>query len=221
MANDPFIYDQYCENLKKKQGKYPKNIQLYKHRIIPGHEGGTYTNQNVVFISFEEHKLAHFYRYLSYQKKADITAYRFMSGQTEEARLLLASHAGKIGGKISSDKNKKNKVRFFDPTWQKEFGDKSGGQRNIDSGHLERLNKKIDENDPELKSRAGKLGGKTRITKQRANQTNLFNPTASMQKKGNLVRWGVKINGKRIPFGKLSSDFIDYYLKFADPKNFK
>ena len=34
-------------------------------------------------------------------------------------------------------------------------------------------------------------------------------------KKGNLMRWGIKIDGIRVPFKKLSSDFVDYHISFG------
>ena len=38
-----------------------------------------------------------------------------------------------------------------------------------------------------------------------------------IQKHGNLKRWGVKIKGVCIPYNRLSSDFINYYLAFGNP----
>lgn len=45
----------------------------------------------------------------------------------------------------------------------------------------------------------------------------MFDKKKYIQRKGNLVRWGVVINNKRIPYKKLSSDFIDYYLHYGNP----
>ena len=57
----------------------------------------------MVLCSFEDHRLAHFYRYLAYEEKGDLIAKRrqLRSGQDEEARYTLASYAGKIGGQSS------------------------------------------------------------------------------------------------------------------------
>jgi len=54
------IYDQYISYLQVKQHDPQKKLE--KHRIIPGHDNGTYISSNVVLCSFEEHTLAHFYR---------------------------------------------------------------------------------------------------------------------------------------------------------------
>ena len=44
----------------------------------------------------------------------------------------------------------------------------------------------------------------------------MFDLKKSIQKKGNLVRWGVIINNIRVPYEKLSSDFIDYYIEYGN-----
>lgn len=79
------IYTQFIEDLRRKQ--YTKETKLEKHRILPQHAGGTYDVNNVVLCSFEDHRLAHFYRYLAYEEKGDLIAWQLMSGQDEERRL--------------------------------------------------------------------------------------------------------------------------------------
>jgi hypothetical protein len=72
------IYQQYVDYLKTKQSNRAVGYGLKsgqqtekfeKHRILPGHAGGTYTASNILYLTFQEHKLAHFYRYLSFQEK--------------------------------------------------------------------------------------------------------------------------------------------------------
>lgn len=188
-----------------------------KHRILPAHAGGTYVSSNILYLTFQEHKLAHFYRYLSFQDKGDLIAYKLMSGQTEEGRQLMAAYAGKIGGVISSKKNKTHNKLFFNKLWQKEFGYKGAGKRNVSTGFLASLNNKISKENPSLRKKAGKLGAKARIEKQKKSLSGLFDSKNRMQRKGNLVRWGIVINGVRIPFKKLSSNFIDYYIEYGNP----
>ena len=182
---------------------------------MPQHDGGTYDIENVVLCSFEDHRLAHFYRYLAYEQQGDLIAWQLMSGQDEEARRTLASYAGKIGGKASSERNKKKLELFYDPEWQKLHGYKGAGKRNVESGHLAKLNDEISQVRPEQRSKAGKRGAKARIAKQQNEKTALFDPTQIVQKKGNLVRWGIEIDGIRVPFEKLSSDFVDYHLMYG------
>ena len=79
------------------------------------------------------------------------------------------------------------------------------------------MNEKITKEDSELRSRAGKIGGKVVTTKHKASYTGMFDKNTPIQRKGNLVRWGIIINNVRIPYKKLSSDFIDYYLEYGNP----
>jgi hypothetical protein len=141
------IYTQFIEHLHIKQ--YTKETKLEKHRILPQHASGTYEVNNVVLCSFEDHRLAHFYRYLAYEEKGDLIAWQLMSGQDEEARYTLASYAGKIGGKASSEKNKAELKLFYSEEWQQLHGYKDAGQRNVQSGHLAKLNDEISKSRPE------------------------------------------------------------------------
>nr|YP_009184806.1 putative HNH homing endonuclease [Jenufa perforata]ALO62924.1 putative HNH homing endonuclease [Jenufa perforata] len=209
------IYMQYIEYLKLKQGTYIKKEQLYRHRILPGHEGGTYNEENVLLITYKEHTLAHYYRFLAYSKLADLKAFILMKGQKEKHIREMTSFIGKLGGKARSKQMKAAKEYFYNVQWQKDFGFKGRGKINVETGHLKRLNDYITENTPQLRSRAGKLGAQACIKKQREEKTNIFDPKVLMQKKGNLKRWGIKINGKRIPYENLSEDFIEYHIYYG------
>jgi hypothetical protein len=210
-----YIYDQYIAYLRSI--KHDPQEKLEKHRITPRHKNGTYTESNVVLCTFKQHTLAHFYRYLSFKQKGDLIGYTFMCNQTDEGRLLMASYAGQIGGKVTNKKNKVNKAFFYSVEWQKEFGDKNTGKRNLESGSLAKLNDRITKQTPELRKKAGKLGGKAVIKKHRLNKTGMFDQENRIQRKGNLVRWGIGIRGVRVPYEKLSSDFIDYYIEYGNP----
>ena len=68
------IYQQFIESIQNKC--YSKNEKLYKHRIIPGFEGGTYFFNNVLLCNYKDHCLAHYYRWLAYKKFGDQLAWR-------------------------------------------------------------------------------------------------------------------------------------------------
>lgn len=83
------------------------------------------------------------------------------------------------------------------------------------SGSLAKVNANITRNNPHQRSAAGKKGGKAVTDAQRKDQKGLFDPKAPLQKRANLMRWGIKIDGIRVPFKKLSSDFVDYHISFG------
>ena len=210
------IYDQYIDYLRSEQVNRSTSVKLQTHRILPGHAGGTYDDpNNLVRITYDEHRLAHFYRFLQYRENGEKAAYLFMSNQTEEGKLVVARAAGKISGIRRASRDKEAGIRFFDPAWQKKHGYKDGGKRNVLSGSLAKVNADITRNNPHQRSAAGKKGGQAVSNVQRKEKKGLFHPKSPLQRKGNLVRWGIKINGVRVLFRKLSSDFIDYHIAFG------
>ena len=73
---------------------------LYKHRIVPGHIGGTYAPENVVLLTLIEHAEAHRMLFESHGRWQDKIAWMWLSGQVghEEAR-VLAVRAANLGVK--------------------------------------------------------------------------------------------------------------------------
>ena len=54
---------------------------LFKHRIIPGHEGGKYVTGNITYVTLKEHRIVHNARYKLFGKIEDRWAVNFMRGQ--------------------------------------------------------------------------------------------------------------------------------------------
>ena len=154
------IYQQYIQYIQQRQKD--SDEKLYKHRILPGHEGGKYILQNTLLVTYQEHCLMHFYRFLSYQNPKDELAYRLMINQDADAHLLKSSLGGTIGGKRSAVNHKKAQTQFYSKEWQKEYGFKKAGQRNVKSGHLRKVNEQLT---TQQRSQAGQRGGKA-VTKQ-------------------------------------------------------
>jgi hypothetical protein len=212
-------YDLYIQRLQDRYQNYVSSGQfpsyLEKHRIVPGHQGGTYVSENTVRCTLLEHKVTHLVRWLVFKQLEDEIAFRLMRKQTEKGRRLLAKLAGLKGGPESAKKARELGTRFFDPEWQAKYGSRDGGKRNLESGWIHRLNGGRTEKNSQQRSEAGKLGAQVVIDRQRREKTHLFDPKAKIQRRGNLVRWGVIIDGTRIPFERLSETFVDYFLHFG------
>lgn len=169
------IYDQYIDYLRSEQVNRSTSVKLQTHRILPGHASGTYDDpNNLVRITYDEHKLAHFYRFLQYRENGDKAAYLFMSNQTEEGKLAVARAAGKISGSRRASQDKEVGIRFFDPAWQKKHGYKDGGKRNVLSGSLTKLNADITRNNPHHRSAIGKRGVRLLLTCKKKNRKVYF-----------------------------------------------
>jgi len=64
----------HLKQLEKKGFTKTEKLNLEKHHILPYHDKGT-KNGPVVICTFKNHTLAHYYRYLSYKQKGDLTAF--------------------------------------------------------------------------------------------------------------------------------------------------
>jgi len=208
------IYDAFIEYLRSLES----TVQGYyeKHRVIPGHESGKYSEGNVVKCSFDNHKLAHYYRWLAKGTEKDRYAWRKMCGcKDEDARREMAIYAGKLGGRKTAEIHKENGTNFYDP----EFGRRASLMRPAEEKRkwMLELNQMLTK---EQRSNAGHIGGVSCTSMQRENKTGFFDPKAKVQRKGNLKRWGIKIDGVRIPYSKLSSDFIDYQVSLGTAREY-
>lgn len=110
----------------KKTGKM---LYLEKYRIFPGHEGGKYTQENILLLTFEEHVMAHYLRFLQYGKREDYTAVSIMlSNSNEEMRRLFSSFAGSIGGKTQQELLREQNRGWYNSSIQSQLGKKGSEQ---------------------------------------------------------------------------------------------
>lgn len=143
-----------------------------------------------------------------------------MLGATPEEKFQIAQIAGKFGGPQRAKRMLETRTYFYDPVWQEKVGNKGAGKRNVESGWISTLNERFSKDQPTQRSEAGKLGGKAQTDDAREKKTGFFDKKRIIQKHGNLVRWGAKVGGFKIPYKKLSSDFIDYYLAYGKSEDF-
>ncbi len=88
---------------------------LYKHRILPGHMGGTYDPGNVVLLTVKQHAAAHKKLWEQYGKYEDWLAWKTLSGQiskkelTKELEELRRKHIseGMMGRSVSLETRQK------------------------------------------------------------------------------------------------------------------
>jgi hypothetical protein len=88
-------FNLYAKLLEKSLGRTKQpNDGLEKHRILPGHQGGTYDINNVALLTFNEHRLAHKLLFKMYSNIGDLCAANLMSSNLKDKRLVtaMASH---------------------------------------------------------------------------------------------------------------------------------
>jgi hypothetical protein len=104
------IYNKLIEKNKNQllvEGQYYE-----KHHIIPRYLGGGNEKSNLIHLTFGEHTLAHYILYRWKGNLEDKIAYKMMSGQTEEGRILKQQLAVKKSNE--SDKVKIIKELYKD-----------------------------------------------------------------------------------------------------------
>lgn len=95
------IYQNFINKAKfraEKEKKKNPTVYLETHHIIPIHAGGSDSSENLVQLTFNDHIIAHYLRWIVENDPKDKTAYLIMSGQTENTRLEIARLGGTLGG---------------------------------------------------------------------------------------------------------------------------
>ena len=139
------VYLEFMEKMKKKKHYYTpaKGVvpqatnsdfidsrtgvcrYLEKHRILPGYESGCYSEDNIVLLTFAEHVLAHYLRFLQYGKVADRLAVNKMLGQdTVQTRREMAQYAGSLGGKQQQQNLRDQNRGWYNSEVQRKLGKK-------------------------------------------------------------------------------------------------
>lgn len=132
----------------------------HKHHIIPKHMGGTDDPSNLVELTVAEHAQAHKELYEKYGKTEDLCAYYMLSGKNQDPEFVKTRAS--IGGKASVKKRLDNNEQWGFSVMDKEqlfelqsANGKLQGKRNVESGHIQRIQKIGDV------VAAGKKGGAT------------------------------------------------------------
>lgn len=165
----------------------------HKHRIIPGHEGGEYTDENVILLSPVQHAMWHFAEWQRKGKWEDRVAWRALAGlaSQEETITAVLSEAGKKGSRWNKDPaNRHLKMHRKGKRHNEE------ARRKMREAHKHRLRNPGDQ----LK----------KISKEQR---------AINAKKGLLGRWG--FNGFYPSTSEfrvaLSDTFVDYFSIYGHP----
>jgi len=84
------IYKKLCEQGKLQKENYCKGSGLHNHRIIPGHIGGEYNQENSTFLTPREHTIAHFLLWKIYRNPNDLRSMHMLGAKlTYEQRRIV------------------------------------------------------------------------------------------------------------------------------------
>jgi hypothetical protein len=222
---DPYLsFIEEARQRTEERLKSEPNAYCELHHITPRFEGGTDDPSNLVYLSYNDHVIAHYIRFFVYKKPQDWTAFKVMSGQTEDIRREISALAGKIGGPLAQKQHKERQTGWFDPKGQSERG-KKGAATNREQGtgaydpeNLKRANEVLKQ-DPE-KYRPQQLANleKGRQT-QREKGIGIGDPIKQRLK--SLMRFDfIELDGKKYSLNTEHRTYIcettlDYYLRYA------
>ena len=115
-GRDPYL--EFIEQARNRtQDLLAKNPGAYveKHHILPKFAGGLDNPLNLVYLTFNDHTLAHYIRWVVYKQNQDLTAERLtlMSGQSEDVRVERARLGGQIGGPKAQQQHKERQLGWL------------------------------------------------------------------------------------------------------------
>lgn len=226
------IYEDFIKYLKDKESSLSGYVE--KHRIVPGHSGGKYEDENIVLVSFPDHCLAHFYRYLAYKNSIDLYAYHKMIGDSEEARISRSKSGGEAARNIIVGCFKDYRCReetlikpqrsaYYNKQIQSSNG-KKRKQQLINGGFYSTEKQKVRGKKGAEVNRINGTGGfdPKNLEKARKKQKELGTGVydKSFQKTMSLRRWGVVIDSNRTYFDNeqrtsLSETFVEYHIRYS------
>lgn len=194
-------YDRFIAHLRKKEPAISASpVPLQKHRIIPAHQGGGYTQGNVVVCSLQDHIIAHSIRYECFGQIGDKFAVGMMTGRLLRGEKTVTT----LGALATHGVCKRKKTGFWSSETQRE---------NALKGNTTEVLK--------AKSVGGAKGN--RIIRERG--VGVYAP-GQAQKSGRasaLKRWGIKSQRYgRLYYNQenrvsISDTFFDYYVAFGNP----
>jgi hypothetical protein len=107
-------------------------VYLEKHHILPKHQNGDDKPENIVLLTFPQHVMAHYLRFLQYENQKDRLAVRIMLSQDNgEIRREMASYAGKLGGKQQQKNLHESNRGWYNPQIQEKLGKKGAASAKL------------------------------------------------------------------------------------------
>ena len=100
--NSKSIYKSLCDSRKHlKEDWKPVGSGLERHRILPGHQGGTYEESNCTYLTLREHILAHYLLWRINKDENDRSAYKLLKGIKYYPPWLGKTHSEEAKRKMS------------------------------------------------------------------------------------------------------------------------
>jgi hypothetical protein len=182
------LYYHFIE--KYKSQIIDESVYTERHHIIPRHAGGGDSQENLITLTYKQHRFIHKLRYKAFKLIGDFISYRLMYGIPPHKKQFLCSEAGKIGGKKNRESGHMSSVgKVFGPIH---------GRKNVENGNLDKIRHLANNN----------------VQRAKVKQLGLYNvksgQLAKIAKLGWVAKWSQKAKSKKS---------IESKEKYADPAN--
>lgn len=126
-------YIKLYENLitKFKLQTLDKEVYTERHHIVPKHSGGTDCVDNLITVTYRQHRLLHKIRWKAFGYRGDKLAYILMYSAGDDLSTVKRAEVGRLGG-----------IANVESGWIYEMNRlyaSSNGVNNVTSGHLDRI----------------------------------------------------------------------------------
>lgn len=94
------LYYRLCREKSQLKEMYGYGSGLHRHRIVPGHIGGEYTEDNITYLTVREHIIAHYLLWKIYRSPDDLRSMKMLGANlSHEQRVIVGKwcHENKIG----------------------------------------------------------------------------------------------------------------------------
>ena len=174
------IYYNLCHNGSQRENLYKPKSGLHKHRIIPGHQGGLYEENNITYLTVREHIIAHFLLWKMNKNPNDIRSMKMLGAKLSPKQRQITGEwcrDNKIGFHnatpeqrkewsmkgLESQKNSGDKNSFY--YWSTPEGRKKRASIGGKVGGKKQAELKLGFHQPHIQKIAASLGGKSHIGK--------------------------------------------------------
>lgn len=102
------LYYSLCRERSQLKEMYRYGSGLHRHRIVPGHMGGEYTDDNISYLSVREHVIAHYLLWKIYRSPNDLRSMKMLGANLSHSQRVIVGkwcHENKIGFHNFSDEH--------------------------------------------------------------------------------------------------------------------
>ena len=84
------IYNNLCISRSQLKEQYGYGSGLHRHRIVPGHMGGEYVDENITYLTVREHIVAHYLLWKIYRNANDLRSMNMLGARlSHEHRIII------------------------------------------------------------------------------------------------------------------------------------